>query len=682
MGTTNTCTTGGVSGTSCLKLHIVQNISSDHPLCGGGTSQKTYALPKFEDRRIQVSRGKYNDLVDMLQKSVKTYGHRRALGEKRGGRWDWISYNEFGEMVDACRGGLAGHGIKKGDVVSIISSNSIPWAVSAYATYGLGGMFAPMYEHQLESDWKYILNDSGAKVLIVSTRDIYNRTKEWPNEIETLEKVFCVALTADHEDSYDQLLENGRNKPKDVEDIDPEDICGFIYTSGTTGNPKGVLLSHSNFISNVNAAHEIFPLDPDDVAVSFLPWAHSFGQTVELHCLLSMGGSIAPTEAIEKLVDNFGEVRPTIMVSVPRIFNKIYDGVNKKMEEGGALKKTLFQAAMENEKQRRELLAQGKKSFSLEMIHNLYDDIVFPRIPDRFAKHFKFPLEESTSYSIEAKHKFFDELVFSKIRDRFGGRLRFAFSGGAALSPEVADFIDTIGIQVYEGYGLTETSPMVTANYRGNRKIGSVGKPLPRVRVVIDKSVVEDDSEDGEIIVYGPNVMKGYHNLPEETKAVMTEDGGFRTGDRGRLDEDNFLYITGRIKEQYKLTNGKYVVPAPLEETLQLSPYILQVFIDGTNQPYNAAIVVPDKEKIEAWGKENGINEEFVGLVKRPEVKKIIGDELERLSTDFKGYERIKKFALIAEEFTTENGMLTPTMKLKRRKVLEKYGDVMESLWK
>ena len=223
---------------------------------------------------------------------------------------------------------------------------------------------------------------------------------------------------------------------------------------------------------------------------------------------------------------------------------------------------------------------------------------------------------------------------------------------------------------------------MVSANYRGNRKIGSVGKPLPGVKVVIDKSMVDDDSEDGEIIVYGDNVMKGYHKLPEETKAVMTEDGGFRTGDRGHLDEDNYLYITGRIKEQYKLTNGKYVVPAPLEETLQLSPYILQVFIDGTNKPFNAALVVPDRQKIEEWGKEKKVKDEFSELIKRPEVESIIREEIDKLSKDFKGYERIKKFALIGEEFTTDNGMLTPTLKLKRRKVLEKYGSLLESLWK
>jgi len=589
---------------------------------------------------------KYRDLVDMLHHSVTKYGPRNALAEKKAGRWEWITYEEFGEMVEACRGGLAGKGIKKGDVVAIIAPNSIAWAVSAYATYGLGGKFVPMYEHQLESDWKFIIDDSNTKVLIVSTREIYNKVKDWPDEMDGLEEVVCVGLPSDDEASFESLLEGGRSEPKDIESIDPDDICGFIYTSGTTGKPKGVLLSHMNFISNVNAGHEVFPMDPDDVTVSFLPWAHSFGQTVDLHLLLSMGAGIATAESVPKLVDNFGEVRPTVMVSVPRIFNKIYDGVNKKMDEAGFIKKTMFHAAMENEKKRREVLSQGKTSTTLEM-----------------------------------KHKFYDHVVFKKIRARFGGRLRFAFSGGAALSPDIAEFIDSIGIMVFEGYGLTETSPVVAANYRGNRKIGSVGKPLPNVRVEIDTSVVEDDSDDGEIIVYGPNVMKGYHNLPEETAAVMTEDGGFRTGDRGHLDEDNYLYITGRIKEQYKLTNGKYVVPAPLEETLQLSPYIVQVFIDGTNKPFNVALVVPDREKLEKWAKENKIDDDFSALIKRPEVKELIKGELDKHSKDFKGYERIKKFELISEEFTTENGMLTPTLKLKRRKVVQKYGDLLESLW-
>jgi len=590
---------------------------------------------------------KFNDLVDMQEKSVAAFGNRNLFGTKEAGAWRWITFAEFGRRVNDCRGGLAAQGVDVGDTVAIIAANRVEWAVAAYATYGLGATFVPMYEHQLEADWEYILRDSGAKLLLVSTRSIYDKTKVWPDKLDALEGVFCMALPRDDAASFGALEAAGRENPvPSKDDIDPESICGFIYTSGTTGKPKGVLLSHGNFTSNVNAMHQIFPMDPSDSSVSFLPWAHSFGQTVELHMMLSMGCSVAFAESIEKLVDNIAEVKPTILVSVPRIFNKIYDGLQKKMVEAGGVKKMLFDAGLENEGERRKLAEGGRSSVLLNL-----------------------------------KAAFFDKLVFSKVRERFGGRLRYAFSGGAAISIEVAEFIDRIGITIYEGYGLTETSPIATANCRGHRKIGSVGRAIPGVSIEIDSTAVENAGDEGEIIVFGPNIMKGYHNLPEETAAVMTKEGGFRTGDRGRLDSDGYLYITGRIKEQYKLENGKYVVPAPLEEQLQLSPYIVQVYVDGANHPYNAALVVPDKVALEKWAAAQGFGGNYDDLLKRDDTQKLIADELAKYAADFKGYERIRKFALIAEEFSTANGLLTPSLKLKRRKVIDMYGDLLNTLW-
>jgi long-chain acyl-CoA synthetase len=593
-----------------------------------------------------MSSAVYKDLVEMQKKSVSTFGDKKLFGTKKNGSWEWTTYKQFGEMIDNCRGGFAARGIGPGDTVAIIASNRVEWAVGAYGAYGLGARFVPMYEHQLEDDWKYIAEDSGAKLLIVSKKEIYERVKGWVDEIEQITDVICIDLPDDHPKSFKALLAEGKEKPFDTVAIDPESVCGFIYTSGTTGRPKGVLLSHSNFVSNVNAVNEIFPLEPTDISVSFLPWAHSFGQTAELHTMLSMGCGIAFAEAIDKLIDNFGEVRPTVMVSVPRIFNKIYSGLQAKMDETGGLKKKLFYSAVANENKRRQLKMAGKYSSW---------------------KNFK--------------SRVYDKLVFSKVRDRFGGRLRYAFSGGAALSKEVAEFIDSVGILVYEGYGLTETSPIACANYRKNRKIGSVGKPIPRVEVKIDTSVVEDSNGDGEIVVYGPNVMKGYHNLPEETAKVMTEDGGFRTGDRGRKDEEGFIYITGRIKEQYKLENGKYVVPGPLEDLLQLSPYILQVFIDGANKLYNAALIVPDKEAILGWAKENGLTGSYAEILKDVKTYALIEAEIKEFGKGFKGYEKVKKFALLEEEFSNDNGMLTPKMSLKRRKVVGVYGDLLNELW-
>jgi long-chain acyl-CoA synthetase len=589
---------------------------------------------------------KFDHLVDMIQKSVASFGSSEALGTKRNDEWVWTSYTELGRRIDQLRGGLASLGVNKGDAVAIISTNRVEWAVTAYATYGLGAKIVPMYEAQLEEDWDHIIRDSKAKVLITSLKEIYDKVLPWTETIDSLEHIYCMELPASDEKSFEALEAVGRDKPIDVVKLTADDICGFIYTSGTTGKPKGVILSHGNLVSNVNAVHEMLPMDRSDRSVSFLPWAHSFGQTVELHTLLSMGSSIAIAESVPKLIDNFLEVRPTILVSVPRIFNRIYDGLQKKMEEEGGLKKMLFNAGLTNETKRREMAAVGESSFFVEL-----------------------------------KHKFFDKLVFSKVRERFGGRLKYAFSGGAALSPEVAEFIDKLGIQVYEGYGLTETSPIASANRPGACRIGTIGKAIPGVRVEIDTSVVDDDSDDGEIIVYGPNVMQGYHNLPEETAAVMTEDGGFRTGDRGRKDAEGFIRITGRIKEQYKLENGKYVVPAPIEERMQLSPFIVQVFIHGQNKPYNVALIVPDKVAIEGWAKKEGLSGDFASLCDNEAVHRLIQSELDNLAKTIRSYERIKDFVLVTEEFTTDNGMLTPSMKVKRRVVMQTYGEKLEALY-
>ena len=594
-----------------------------------------------------MSQASYTDLVDVLLKAVAEHGPRRLFGTKKGGTWVWTTYQEFGRRVDDFRGGLKALGIKEGDTIAAIAGNRVEWAVAAYAAYGLGARFCPMYESQLESDWDYIVRDSGARILLVSTNAIFEKVKSWPGQIPTLEHVFSMAVPEEDSSSFAAVEALGRKNPSPPVQIDPEWVCGFIYTSGTTGKPKGVLLTHNNIVSNINGVGSLFPIDHSDISVSFLPWAHSFGQTCELHWLITRGAATAIAESVEKLVDNFAEIRPTVLLAVPRIFNRIYDGLLKRMAAEGGLKKALFDAGMENEEKRKQLRRAGESSALVEL-----------------------------------KHAFYDKLVFSKVRERFGGRLKYAVSGGAALSPEVADFIDKLGIVVCEGYGLTETSPITSANFPDARKIGSVGRPLPGVTVKIDQSVVDDkESGDGEIVVKGPNVMKGYHNLPAETAAVMTADGSFRTGDLGRFDADGFLYITGRIKEQYKLENGKYVVPGPLEDELQLSPYILQAFLDGSNKPYNVLLLVPDRAAVQGWAKDNGINSnDYASLLENPKVKQLISEQIDKFGTHFKSYEKPRRFKLIAEEFTVDNGMLTPKMSVKRKTVAERYAAELAEL--
>lgn len=580
---------------------------------------------------------KFQTLVDIYQDAVKTYPDNALFGTKRAGEWKWMTYLEFGKKTDAFRAGLAELGLKRGDRVAIIANNRPEWAIAAYAAFGLGVAFVPMYEAQLPKDWEFIIRDCEAKLVVVATDAIAEKTKPFLESIPNLS--FIVSMDpatkpSDKVKSFAALTETtstvGTIKPE------PKDIACFIYTSGTTGTPKGVILSHGNIASNVSAIHDIFPMSAMDRSLSFLPWAHSFGQTVELHGLFSMGASLAIAESVEKILDNLGETKPTLLFSVPRIFNKIYGAVQKQISTKPGIVQSMVKSA---------LATRGKQRRGEEV-----------------------SLPEGLVLALT------DKIVFAKVRARFGGNLKYAFSGGAAISKDVAEFIDGLGITVYEGYGLTETSPIATANFPNNRKIGSVGKPIPQVKVKI--------SDDGEIVVYGPNIMLGYHNRKEENDAVFTSDGGFRTGDMGRVDEEGFVFITGRIKEQYKLENGKYVVPTPLEEQLKLSPYVANVMVYGDNRPFNIAIVAVNVDAVKKWGEDNGVSDsDAEKLLANPKVKALFKEQLDHYGEKFKGFEGVKDFALVKDDFTVDNDMLTPSLKVKRKKVCDAYASLIESLY-
>jgi len=580
---------------------------------------------------------KFQTLVDIYQDAVKTFPDNPLFGTKSGGQWSWMTYLEFGRKTDGFRAGLASLGLERGDRVAIVSNNRAEWAIAAYACFGLGVAFVPMYEAQVQKDWEFIVKDCGAKVLIAATDAIAEKTKGFLDTIPSLQHIVSMdpaTKTSDKVHSFASLAATKATVPTIRPDV--KDTAGLIYTSGTTGNPKGVILSHGNIASNVSAIHECFPMSSMDRSLSFLPWAHSFGQTVELHGLLSMGASLAIAESVEKILDNLAETKPTLLFSVPRIFNKLYAAVQKQI----STKPGVVQAMVKT-----SLATRAKQRKGEEV-----------------------SLGEGLVLAIT------DKVVFAKVRARFGGALKYAFSGGAAISTEVAEFIDSLGITVYEGYGLTETSPIATANWPNNRKIGSVGKPIPGVSVKI--------SDDSEIVVYGPNVMQGYYNRKEENDAVLLPDGGFKTGDMGRIDEDGFVFITGRIKEQYKLENGKYVVPTPLEEQLKLSAYVLNVMVHGDNKPYNVAVIVANVAAVKEWGKDNGVSEsDPEKLLANAKVRALFKQELDRYGEKFKGFEGVKDFALIADDFTVDNGMLTPSLKVKRRKVFERYQSVIEALY-
>ncbi len=588
----------------------------------------------------------YRNLVELYESSVSRFAESPIFGTKDSDGWSWMTYHDFGEQVDFARAGLAGLGLEQGDRVAVISDNRIEWAVGAYATYGLGAAWVPMYEAQLSKEWEFIIGDSGAKIAVVANDGIRAQLEDHHDQLPALEQVIVIDGEAGGDAiTWAELLARGAEAPVDTVHPASEDLAGLIYTSGTTGSPKGVMLSHSNFMSNVNIGQELFDFDSTDRFASFLPWAHSFGQTIELHFMIKAGASAGLTSA-KTLMDDLPEIKPTMLVSVPAVYNRVYDGLQKMMAAKGGITKTIFDRALANEKKRAELAAEGKTSQWVEMQHGIYD-----------------------------------KLVFSKVRAGFGGRLKYSISGGAAINVEVANFISALGMTVYEGYGLTETSPVSSCNYPGTRRVGSVGKEIPHVRVDIDTDVT-GDPVIGEIVVHGPNVMLGYYNLPEENEKVLTPDHGFRTGDLGYKDEDGFIYIRGRIKEQYKLENGKYVVPSPIEEQLQLSGYVTNIMVYGEQRPYNVAVIVPDMDALTKWAEKHGLGDlSEDSLLESEKVNDLYQREIDRLSGDIKGYEKVRGFVLEEEEFAPENGMLTPSLKVKRRAVMDRYGNDIEALY-
>lgn len=585
--------------------------------------------------------GRVRSLVDVWEQSCRRYASSKALAEKHGGEWRWKTYAELSELIDACRGGLAALGVAPGDGVAIISNNRIAWAVACYATYGLEAQLVPMYEAQLAREQEHILKDSGAKVVLAATEALFRTVSEMAPRVPSIQHVIGLDLPADHPQSYERLLAQGRAHPAPARHPDESAVAGFFYTSGTTGLPKGVVLTHANLVSNLLAVREVFPLEPGQISLSFLPWAHSFGQVCELHYGLSQGMCSAINDSIANLLENMAEVKPTVLIAVPRVFNRIYRTVTQEIASRPALIRKMFSDGLDVA----ALHRRGQKAGLLR----------------------------------ELELKLDDRLVFSKIRERFGGRLQMVISGSAALSTEVAEFIDALGLTVYEGYGLSETSPIVSANTPTHRKIGSVGRVLPGVRVVIDESR-GDAPGRGEIIVYGPNVMRGYHNRPEENAAAFTPDGGLRTGDIGYLDDEGYLFITGRIKEQYKLETGKYVMPGPVEEQLKLSPFIANAMVYGDGRPYNVAIVVPDRAAVEDWARREGMQLDEVA--RDPRVQELLLRELEaRGHEGLRGYEIPKRILVVTDDFSTENGLLTPTQKVKRREVISRYRKEIDALY-
>jgi long-chain acyl-CoA synthetase len=584
------------------------------------------------------------NLVDLWEESAARHAGNPVFGTKRPDHtFGWVTYPQVGRRIDDLRAGLAALGVQPGDAVGLVANNRVEWAVAAFATYGRRARFVPMYEAELPAVWAYIVRDAGVKVLLVSTPAVRDRVRE---AVQGVPGLALVVIEGDGEDSLAALERRGRAAPVPSQKPQPDDVASLIYTSGTTGEPKGVLLSHRNFISNVKGGQHMFPeLATESCSLSILPWAHAYGQTAELYNFIDLGAAIGIAASRDSIVEDIRLVRPTYLIGVPRIFNRIHDGIWSQVRKAGGVKLKLFTAALEAARDHREHGGLG----------------ITARLLDR--------------------------LVLAKIRERFGGRLVGALSGSARMNVEVAKFFFDLGMPVYDCYGTTETSPAVTMNSRSACKLGTVGRPIEKVRVVIDRSRVDDGGDDGEIVVYGPNVMLGYHNKPEATAAVMTADGGLRTGDRGRIDEDGYLLVTGRFKEQYKLENGKYVFPAAIEEELQLVPWVVNSMVHGDGRPHNVCLVVLDLAFLRERAAKLGLGVEPGELLDDSSAlgraeREVIALELVRhLEGKFGNYEIPRQFVFIAEPFTVENGLLTQTLKLKRKPVLERYGASLQALY-
>ena len=606
-------------------------------------------------------------LYQMLRTSVDLFGKEPCFGfiQAPGMERTHLSYDEFGDLVDNVAKSLRDMGVKTGDRVAIIVDNSVEWAALSYAANAIGAAYTAMYTHQHGSEWAYILGDSTPSVIAVANSAILDKlcdnldADSWPeNGIILLGTDEANELPPKGVDvtPWAKMVAAGRASKEAITIADdPTALSTLIYTSGTTGNPKGVMLSNWNTLSNILCVQGVFELYPGDKNAAFLPWAHSFGSTFDLHWMIRMGVHVNLVSDLTKIADECIEIKPAVLIAVPRVWNKFYDRVNSQFAASPV---------------KRLLSSKARKHASKRIAKAGVECDAVP--PAGFLD------------------KFYDKLIWRKVRARFGGNIRFCMSGAAALSPDVASFIQMVGFNCYEGYGLTETSPLISANGwmgKGQSRLNTVGKVANGQRVVIDCDAWDDPErpDEGEIVVYGPNVMGGYWNRPEETAEVIMADGGFRTGDLGKLTEDGFLSITGRVKSQFKLENGKYVSPSPLEENLKLSPLVEQCVLDGRNMRNTFLIVHPNCHALRsALGKagvsapaddaemcaDKAVNEWLLKTLAKENMQ----------APNWKGYEVARNLILDPNEWTTENDFLTPSLKVKLRNLLTHHEKAIESL--
>lgn len=587
-------------------------------------------------------------LSDLFHYNVSRYQRPDLLRYRPADSTEFLSYSseQFKTYVVEAALGLADLGAKEETKIVLLSENRPEWHFVDFACHLLRATLVPIFPTLIPDQIRYIVNNSDSEIVVVSNETQAAKIREIRGDLEKVKHVIAFEPAAAGEGmmTFDAMLEKGRAKgdteeflQQAVSRAQESDVATIIYTSGTTGTPKGVMLTHGNLISDMLGSLQVLKVEEADTGLSFLPLSHSFERLVD-YCYFYAGCKIVYAD-VERVAQDLADAKPTVMAAVPRLYEKIKARVEQTAEEGGGLKKKIFDWAV----------AVGKE------------------------KALKDLAQEPIPGGLSFKYGIANKLVFAKLQERTGGNIRFFISGGAPLSADVGLFFFAAGLKILEGYGLTETSPVLAVNPLERPKLGTVGRPIPGAEIKI--------AGDGEIVVRGPMVMKGYYKMPEATAEVLV-DGWFHTGDIGEFDEDGYLKITDRKKQILVTSTGKNVAPQPIEKAVEGSRYIDQVIVIGDGRRFVSALIVPDFEALEKWAKDQnlsyGSHEELIG---KPEVNDLIWEEIQRQQQHFSDYEKIRKFSLLPEPFTIEGGQLTPTMKIKRAVVEKQFGELIEKMY-
>lgn len=575
-------------------------------------------------------------IIDVPYYQLDSFPQDVCLAGKENGKWKTYSTQEYIDQANLVSKGLLKMGIKPGDKIALISNNRPEWNIMDIGILQVQAIDVPVYPTISEDDYKFIFNDAEVKLCIVSDEELYKKVSHVKDAVDSLTEIYTFNDVAGAK-SWTEIRDAGIDGDDAAvqalkDEIKPTDLATLIYTSGTTGTPKGVMLSHQNLVENAKGSRPRLPVDENAIGLSFLPICHVYERMITYLYQIT-GVSLYYAESIDTLVDNITEIRPHVFTAVPRLLEKVYDGVITKGTAGGGIKAAIFRWAIG--------------------LTDTYE----------YGKHASF------------QRKIADKLVYSKIRQKLGGRINAIASGAAALQPRLARFYHAIGVPVFEGYGLTETSPVISVNaYTSGVRFGSVGKRLENTEVKI--------AEDGEILTKGPCLMMGYYKREDLTKEVIDEDGWFHTGDIGEMSDDGYLKITDRKKEIFKTSGGKYIAPQVMENKFKESRFIEQIMVIGESQKMPAAFIVPSFEYVTNWAKEQGItinsNEE---LIKNEQVFAQFEKEVETYNQNFGSWEQIKKFELLPAEFTVESGELTPTLKFKRKVIMANYQNLFDKIY-